>query len=159
MGRKRKRDHENSLNYAESKNGMITGAFHVPWHYDTGDGSYGITCCSNIPCVSKCFSFFCVVEYNLKISMDTCNSWCFFGGKVEHGTSPSKNLHKINFGNNIYYRENEKLLEESVTQYVNISWGQYTRAPPEVIYNRNCERIRHHELAVQSNDQRGYFIT
>ena len=37
---------------------------------------------------------------------------------------------------------------EEVQDYINISWGQYTRAPAEVIYNRNIERRRNHQLAV-----------
>ena len=46
-----------------------------------------------------------------------------------------------------------------VSNYVNITWGQYTRAPPEVIYNRNCARIRQHELAAQKNDATGRRLT
>ena len=71
--------------------------------YNTGDGAYGVTCCSNIPCLSKCLSFFCIPEYSIKISMDRSNGWCFFGGKVLHGMSQNRNSDKFFKKHDIFY--------------------------------------------------------
>ena len=67
-------------------------------------------------------------------------------------------MNRLVLKNDVYYDE-EKLSMDLVSNYVNITWGQYTRAPPEVIYNRNCSRIRQHEVAVQTNDARGRRLT
>ena len=156
-GKKRKKNHGNNIINSESKNGMLTGCFFVPWHYDDGDGDYGITCCSNINCSKRSKSFFCICDYNIKISMDICNSWCFFGGRVKHGTSRSDNLLKIKNKNAIYLTTKRNI--EEVQEYINISWGQYTRAPAEVVYHRNIARRNNHQLAVDSNDVRGRRLT
>lgn len=100
------------------------------------------------------------MEYGIKISMERSNSWCFFGGKVLHGTSRSKNLDKLHLiKSDIYFSEKNKLSLDVISKYVNISWGQYTRAPREVIYNRNVSRIRLHDLAVATSDRRGRRLT
>ena len=82
---------------------------------------------------------------------------CFFGGKHKHGTSRSKNLPKIKNKNAIYVTSKRDI--EEVSAFINISWGQYTRAPPAIIYNRNRARLRQHELAVETNDLRGRRMT
>lgn len=157
-GKKRKQRHGNNVIFSESKNGMITGSFSVPWHLDKLDADYGITCCQNINSICRSNSYFCIVDYKLKISLDHCNSWCFFGGKVKHGTSESSHVNRLALKNDVFYDE-EKLSMDLVSNYVNVTWGQYTRAPPEVIYNRNCARLRRHEVAVQTNDARGRRLT
>ena len=110
----------------ECKNGMLTGCFSVPFHHDKGDGDFGITTCCSIGAETPSGSCFVLPDYGISIPVDEGYHWCFLGGTVLHGTTPSRNfdhVKKIFKKHDSLYCQRNPLTLAVVKKYVNIAWG------------------------------------
>ena len=99
-------------------------------------------------------SFFYIPSFSLKLELDDNVRWCFFGANVVHGTTCPIHLDASNFKrSDTAFKTKQCNID---FKYVNVAWGQYTRAAPSTIYKRNKYRLSQHNEGVNRLSEYGF---